>query len=159
MYRLDLHEDTERNVVIATFEFPGFSKDEVDINFQNGKLTVSAETKTTNSDLNGDSGYTLKERLRGKFSRTLRLPQGVQVCHSFINLLRWTSIDDIVAQGEQIKATMENGLLTVTFPKTTPEFAPKKIVIQASEKEDYETDFNFWNSFFYHIFLYIYLPF
>ena len=38
----------------------------------------------------------------------------------------------IVAQGEQIKATMENGLLTVTFPKSLPEFAAKKIAIQNS---------------------------
>jgi HSP20 family molecular chaperone IbpA len=84
-YRLDLHEDTEKNVVTATFEFPGFSKDEVQINFQNGKLTVSAETKK--SQHNADTGYTLSERLHGKFSRTLQLPQGVQVCRSFLNLL------------------------------------------------------------------------
>jgi len=111
--RLDLHEDAEKNVIIATFEFPGLSKDEVQINFQNGKLTVSAETKTTKSEHNADTGYTLNERLHGKFSRTLQLPQGVQ--------------------NEQIKATMENGLLTVTFPKTLPELAPKKIVIQSSD--------------------------
>ena len=84
-YRLDLHEDTEKNVVTATFEFPGFSKDEVQINFQNGKLTVSAETKK--SEHNGDTGYTFNERLHGKFSRTLQLPQGIQVCRSFLNLL------------------------------------------------------------------------
>jgi len=113
--RLDLHEDTEKNVVTAIFEFPGFSKDEVQINFQNGKLTVSAETKAK-SEHNGNTGYTLNERLHGKFSRTLQLPQGVQ--------------------SEQIKAIMEDGLLTVTFPKTLPEVASKKIVIQASEKED-----------------------
>jgi len=113
--RWDLHEDTEKNLVTATFEFPGFSKDEVQINFQNGKLTVFAETKSK-SEHNANTGYSLSERLHGKFSRTLQLPQGVQ--------------------DEQIKATMENGLLTVTFPKTLPEVAPKKIVIQASEKED-----------------------
>ena len=37
---------------------------------------------------------------------------------------------------------MKNGLLVVTFPKTLPELAPKKIVIQTSDKEEYETDFN-----------------
>jgi len=122
--RLDLHENTEKNVVTATFEFPGFSKDDVQINVQNGRLTVSAETKAKpETEHNAaDTGYTLKERLHGKFSRTLQLPQGVQ--------------------SEQIKATMENGLLTVTFPKTLPELAPKKIIIQASDKEDYHTDFS-----------------
>jgi HSP20 family molecular chaperone IbpA len=48
----------------------------------------------------------------------------------------------IVSQEEQIKATMENGVLTVRFPKALPELAPKKIVIQTSDKEDYDTDFN-----------------
>jgi HSP20 family protein len=84
-YRLDLHEDTEKNVVTATFEFPGFSKVEVEINFQNGKLTVSAETtKKSEHSTNADTGHTLNERLHGKFSRILLLPQGVQVC---LNLL------------------------------------------------------------------------
>ena len=75
-YRLDVHEDAEKNVVTATFEFPGFSNDDVQINFQNGKLTVSAETK---SEELVETGYTLRERLHGKLSRTLQLPEGVQV--------------------------------------------------------------------------------
>ena len=32
-------------------------------------------------------------------------------------------------QPEDIRASMENGVLTVTFPRTTPEQAPKKITI------------------------------
>ncbi len=32
-------------------------------------------------------------------------------------------------QPEEIKASMENGVLAVTFPRTTPEQAPKKITI------------------------------
>ena len=131
---MDLHEDTEKNVVTATFEFPGFSKDEVQINFHNGKLTVSAETTKTKSEHNVDTGYTLNEHFHGNFSRTLQLPQGVQVCRSFLISLNECLLTTIVAQGEQIKATMENGLLTVTFPKTLPELAPKKIDIQASDK-------------------------
>jgi HSP20 family protein len=84
---LDLHEDTEKNVITANFEFPGFSKDEVQINFQNGKLTVSAETTKKSEHTKADTGFTLNERLHGKFSRTLQLPQGIQVCCSFLNLL------------------------------------------------------------------------
>ena len=73
-----MHEDTEKNVVTATFEFPGFSNDEVQINFQNGKLTVSAETKK--SEGQAETGYTLRERVHGNLSRTLQLPEGVKVC-------------------------------------------------------------------------------
>ena len=78
--RLDVHEDIEKNIVTANFEFPGFSKDEVQINFQNGKLTVSAETKKSEDQV--ETGYILRERLHGRFSRTLQLPEGVQVCGS-----------------------------------------------------------------------------
>ena len=75
-----MHEDKEKNVVTATFEFPGFSEDEVQVNFQNGKLSVSAETKK--SEDHAETGYTLRERLHSKLSRTLQLPEGVQVCRS-----------------------------------------------------------------------------
>ena len=78
LFRLDVHEDTEKNVVTATFEFPGVLKDEVQLILQNGKLTVSAESKRSEELV--ESGYTLRERRQGKLSRTLQLPQGVQVC-------------------------------------------------------------------------------
>jgi len=118
--RLDVHEDKEKNIVTAFFEFPGLSNDDVQINFQNGKLTVSAEVKK--SENHAETGYTLRERLHGNLSRTLQLPEGIK--------------------DEHIKATLKNGLLTVMFPKTLPELAPKKIVIQTSDKEEYGTDFN-----------------
>ena len=75
-----MQEDIEKNVVTATFELPGFSNDEVQINFQSGKLSVSAETVTKKkSEEHAEGGYTLRERLHGKLSRTLQLPEGVQV--------------------------------------------------------------------------------
>ena len=79
-----MHEDIEKNIVTANIEFPGFSKDEVQINFQNGKLTVSAETKK--SQEHAEAGYTLRERVHGKLSRTLQLPEGVKVCRSLLNI-------------------------------------------------------------------------
>lgn len=73
-----MHENVDKNTITATFEFPGFSKDDVQINFQNGLLTVSAETRK--SEDHAVTGYTLRERLHGKLSRTLKLPEGVKVC-------------------------------------------------------------------------------
>jgi len=74
---MDLHEDTEKNLVTVSFEFPGISKDDIQIDVQHNKLTVSAETKQPN-DYN-ESGYAVRERRFGKFSRTLQLPQGIKV--------------------------------------------------------------------------------
>ena len=45
----------------------------------------------------------------------------------------WSSelyTDVLRLQPEEIKASMAEGVLTVTFPRTSPEQAPKKIAIQ-----------------------------
>ena len=76
--RMDLHEDTEKNVVTASFELPGVEKQDVQINVHNNRLTVAAETKQSKEFEEG--GFAVRERRFGKFSRTLQLPQGVKVC-------------------------------------------------------------------------------
>jgi len=104
--RMDLHEDTEKNLVTATFDFPGVSKENIHIELQNGRLTVSAETRQ--SEEHTENGYAVRERRCGKYLRTLQVPPGVK--------------------DEELKASMENGVLTITFPKSTPEL-PKRIAI------------------------------
>lgn len=74
---MNLHEDAESNVVTATFELPGLTKDKVNIDVHNGCLTISGEVAES-SERNQD-GYKIKERRSGKFSRTLQLPDGTQV--------------------------------------------------------------------------------
>lgn len=61
----------------ASFEFPGVPKESIEIDVHSGKLTVSAEIKQS-VDLD-EGGYAVRERRFGKYSRTLQLPQGVQV--------------------------------------------------------------------------------
>ena len=75
--RMDVHEDKEKNVVTATFELPGLKKEDVQVNVQNGLLTVSGETKSESDK--EEQGYAVRERRYGKISRTLRLPEGVKV--------------------------------------------------------------------------------
>ncbi|CDO70441.1 hypothetical protein BN946_scf184999.g82 [Trametes cinnabarina] len=106
--RMDLHEDAEKNLVTATFELPGLTKENVQIDVKDNVLTVSGESTLTSE--RDEKGYTVRERRFGKFSRSLPLPQGIKP--------------------EEIKASMNNGVLTVTFPRTTPELAPKRITIQ-----------------------------
>ncbi|KAJ7166489.1 small heat shock protein [Mycena crocata] len=108
--RMDLHEDTKANTVTATFELPGIKKEDVQIDVHNGRLTIAAEGKI--SEAHEQDGYAIRERRYGKMSRTLQLPQGVKE--------------------NEVKASMEHGVLTVTFPKTTPEQAPKKIQISVT---------------------------
>ena len=54
----------------------------------------------------------------------------------------WLRSSYYLQKDEHIKATLKNGLLTVTFPRSLPELAAKKIVIQTTDKEEYHTDFN-----------------
>ncbi|KJA21297.1 hypothetical protein HYPSUDRAFT_88091 [Hypholoma sublateritium FD-334 SS-4] len=108
--RMDLHEDTEKNIVVTVrlpFELPGVAKDAVQLDVRDGRLTVSAEA-TQGGELT-EGGFAVRERRLGRFARTLQLPLGVK-------------------DGD-IKASMENGLLTVTFPKATAQTVPKKVTI------------------------------
>ncbi|KAI0262701.1 small heat shock protein [Gloeopeniophorella convolvens] len=105
--RMDVHHNKETNNVTVSFELPGLQKEDVTIDVHNNVLTVSGESKTS-SERNED-GYAVRERRYGKFSRALSLPQGIK--------------------NEDIKASMADGVLTIAFPKSTPETEPKKITI------------------------------
>nr|GAT50360.1 predicted protein [Mycena chlorophos] len=105
--KMDLHENADANTVTATFELPGVKKEDVQIETLPGRLRVSAESKI--SEEHEKDGYAIRERRFGKFSRTLQVPHGIK--------------------DEEIKASMENGVLTLTFPKNTAEQAPKKITV------------------------------
>ncbi len=122
---MDLHEDQEKNLVTATFELPGLSKENVQIDVKDNVLTVSGES--TISSERDEKGYSVRERRFGKFSRSIPLPQGIKVCASV--RLSSTTTYLLFVQPEEIKATMSEGVLTVTFPRTTPELAPKKVKI------------------------------
>ena len=74
---MDLHEDTEKNLVTATFELPGLKKEDVSIDVNNNVLTVSGESKL--SEERNEEGYAVRERRYGKFSRSIPLPQGTNV--------------------------------------------------------------------------------
>ncbi|EJF58063.1 HSP20-like chaperone [Dichomitus squalens] len=97
--RLHLHEDKDKNLITATCELPGLTKDNV--------LTVSGESNISND--RNEKDCAIRERRDGKFSRSMFVPQGIKL--------------------EDIKTSMENSVLTVTFPLTTPEQAPRKTTI------------------------------
>ena len=74
---MDIHEDTEKNLVTATFELPGLQKEDVSIDVQNNVLTISGESKV--AEERNEDGYAVRERRYGKFTRSIPLPQGIQV--------------------------------------------------------------------------------
>ncbi|KAG0701201.1 small heat shock protein [Suillus ampliporus] len=97
--RMDLHENAETKTVTAVFELPGLKREDVAVHVQSDCFTVSGDLKL--SRYFDEGGYKIRERPYGKFSRTIYLPKGTQA--------------------EDVKAKMENGVLSVFFPNPSPE--------------------------------------
>jgi HSP20 family protein len=112
---LDVWE-TEDSVTYS-FDLPGIPLEEITIEAENGRLTVSA-SRTHSSELDTDRFYAL-ERRYGTFSRTVGLPQGVSE--------------------DGISAVYENGVLSITVPK--PEQPkPKRIEISGDNSQSNTID-------------------
>jgi HSP20 family protein len=101
---LDVAEN-EHGFTVTT-ELPGLAKADVQIQFENGVLTISGEKKQA-EETSGATWHRV-ERRYGAFHRSITLPRG--------------------AAGESAKATFENGLLTVAIPKRE-ELKPRSIQI------------------------------
>ena len=92
--RVDWKETPEAHVFKA--DVPGLKKEEVKVEVEEGRvLQVSGERNVEKEDKN-DTWHRV-ERSSGKFLRRFRLPENAKV--------------------DQVKAAMENGVLTVTVPK------------------------------------------
>ena len=103
---LDVHESDQAYVVSAAL--PGVNSDAVNVSLHDGLLTISGEIPQFTQE---NSRALMLERVYGKFQRTIRLPQPVDA--------------------NAVEATIENGVLTLTLPKT-PEAQPRIIQVKAS---------------------------
>jgi HSP20 family protein len=106
---VDAYETDNAYTVIATL--PGANPDQINVQWHQGTLTISAEVAAMT--LPENARWLLQERPFGRITRSILLPE-------------WVSV-------EQAEAHYENGVLTLTLPKT-PEAQPKLISIQAANK-------------------------
>ncbi|MCC7497192.1 MAG: Hsp20/alpha crystallin family protein [Bryobacterales bacterium] len=84
-----------QNELVLKADVPGVDLKDIDIQFENGTLTVKGERKYEHQA--DTDGYHRRERSFGSFMRCFALPDTVDP--------------------EQLKATFENGVLTITMPK------------------------------------------
>lgn len=107
---LDVHE-TEAGYVVAA-SLPGLTADAIQITYHDGVLTVAGDLPQFAPPLAADkqAHALMTERTWGRFSRSIRLPRPVQM--------------------DAIEATYENGVLTLTLPKSA-EAQPRMIPIRA----------------------------
>jgi HSP20 family protein len=101
---LDVFQDDD--TVTVKLELAGMKKEDFDISLQDDILTISGERKSERESGEGESFRS--ERVFGAFRRTVTLPAPVK--------------------SDEVKATYEEGVLTVTLPKAE-EAKPKKIAI------------------------------
>jgi HSP20 family protein len=106
---MDVVEEDNQYVVRA--DLPGMTREDVEITYQDGILTLQGEKKSThpekNADDNGHRAY--RERYEGKFGRNLRLSEKVAV--------------------ERIEAHFKDGVLELILPFRA-ESLPRKIEIK-----------------------------
>ena len=66
---------TEDGDMVIRVELPGVKREDVDVTFHNGVLTISGERKV--EEERKDAGYLVRERRYGSFRRSMTLPEGV----------------------------------------------------------------------------------
>ena len=91
-FKIDVQENDEEYLIEA--ELPGVDKDEVSIDIDEGRMTISVKREENKDEEN--KNYLHKERRFSSMSRSLYL-------------------DD--AKSEGIKAKLENGVLNIKVPK------------------------------------------
>ena len=104
---MDVYEDKDNVYVRA--ELPGMKKEEIDLSLHNGSLSISGERKSEGKF--EDAEVYRSERFFGRFQRTVTLPTPVA--------------------GDKVKAQYQDGVLTVTLPKSE-EAKPKHIDVTVS---------------------------
>jgi HSP20 family protein len=122
---VDIDMGTSGHEVIATFELPGVQKQDVHIEVHNSVLTISGE-KSKHKEKIGNL-YSVHERNYGKFIRSLQLPQNTKV-RTFLYIERLVLIDHS-EQLEDIKASMEDGVLTLVFPNNEHDLPVAKVSV------------------------------
>jgi HSP20 family protein len=105
MPHMDVSETDKELKVCA--ELPGVSEKDVDVRLEDDVLVIRAEKKFERKD--EKENYHFMERSYGTFQRALRLPGPVEP--------------------EQVQASFENGVLTVTVPKTEQQERSRRIQI------------------------------
>jgi HSP20 family protein len=96
----------KENEFVVTVELPGIDQKNVDVNVTGNMLTIKGEKRDEKEEDQKEKHYHLSERRYGSFSRSFTLPE-------------------TVAQ-DKITATMKDGVLILTLPKTEEATKPAR---------------------------------
>ena len=91
-------------------DLPGFKKDQIELQLQNGYLTISASKSLEEDGKNKHGKLVHQERYSGSMTRSFYIGENVRE--------------------EDVKAKFEDGVLTLDFPKEKPMALPERKTIQ-----------------------------
>ncbi|MDO5048056.1 MAG: Hsp20/alpha crystallin family protein [Anaerococcus sp.] len=101
-FKIDIAEDDEKFLVEA--ELPGFAKEDIDIDLDKGKLTLSVKKESSEDKSDEKRNYIHKERRYQSMRRTMN----------------FTNIDE-----ENVSAKLANGILEISLPKSKKDLKKK----------------------------------
>ena len=99
------------NEIRITAELPGVTEEDIDVSLDDDVLTIRGEKKFERTEGGEKESFHFVERSYGTFQRAIRLPFPINP--------------------DQVKASFENGVLTVTLPKTAQAERTRRIQVRA----------------------------
>ena len=112
MMKSDLKE-TEEGYELSV-DLPGFKKDEIQVDLSNGYLTISASKNESKEEKDKNGKIVHQERYTGSMRRSFAVGDAMDA--------------------DSIKASFENGVLSIAFPKPEAPALPEKKTIQIADK-------------------------
>ncbi len=107
---IDLYETNDE--VVLVMAVPGMRPDQLDVSLEGRQLTVRGSLPEVQQEAESERNYWVRGIARGEFQRVVTVPAGVDA--------------------DGIRATIDNGLLTLTLPKAVEAKARKIDVKPAS---------------------------
>ena len=99
LMKTDIQEKDDK--YILDMDLPGYDKEDIKAQLKDGYLTISAQKNTSNDEKDEEGNYIRRERYCGKCSRSFYVGDSIKE--------------------EDIKASFNNGILELTFPKEVPQ--------------------------------------
>ena len=104
--RTDIHEN--ENGYTLDIELPGYKKEDVMIDLEDGYLNISAKHETSDEERDGKGNVVRNERYFGSCSRSFYVGNKITE--------------------EDIRAKFDNGILEISIPKETKKIETKKTI-------------------------------
>ena len=98
-------KETDKDYIID-IDLPGYDKENINIEVENGYLTISATSNSSNEEKN--ENYVRKERYSGECKRSFYIGEEVSE--------------------DEIKAVYKNGILSLNVPKVEKQIPSKKTI-------------------------------